>query len=60
VEDQTTYLTEKELALRWRCTPGALRTARYEGRNVVPFVKIGSRTRYRLTDVLAAERLHGR
>jgi hypothetical protein len=48
-------LTERQLAARWSFSPGSLANARSQGRSI-PYVRIGSRVRYRLSDVLAAER----
>lgn len=52
------YLTERELAARWRLAPSSLQQQRHRGTSVIPFLKIGRAVRYALSDVLAAERLH--
>jgi len=51
---ETVWLTENELADRWKCSRGALRNARSQGRGV-PYAKIGGCVRYDLADVLAYE-----
>jgi hypothetical protein len=48
-------LTTKELATRWGISPGSLANDRAMGRSALPYVKIGDRVRYRLTDVLRFE-----
>lgn len=48
-------LTTKELAERWRVSPGALANDRALGRSALPYVKIGDRVRYRLSDILEYE-----
>jgi hypothetical protein len=60
MSDDEIYLTEHELAERWRMKPDSLRVARSRGSNLVPFWTIGRAVRYRLSDVRAAERLHPR
>lgn len=56
-----TMLTTKELAERWSVSAGSLANERATGRSVVPYVKIGERVRYRLSDVLEYEcrSIHG-
>ena len=48
------FLTEDELARRWRITIRKLQKDRLEGRGV-PFFKFGGAVRYRVSDVLAYE-----
>ncbi len=48
-------LTTKELAVRWGVAPGSLANDRAAGRSALPYVKIGERVRYRLSDVLRYE-----
>lgn len=48
-------LTTKDLAARWGVSPGSLAKDRALGRSAVPYVKIGERVRYRLTDVVRFE-----
>lgn len=50
-----TFLTTAELAARWGVAPGSLVNDRGRGDSVVPYVKIGERVRYRLSDVEAYE-----
>lgn len=47
-------LTEADLAARWRVSRGALANDRSAGRGL-SFVHIGSRVRYRISDVEAFE-----
>lgn len=56
-----TMLTTKELAARWSVSAGSLANDRALGRSAVPYVKIGDRVRYRLSDVVRFEEssLHG-
>jgi hypothetical protein len=49
-----TFLTEQELAARWKVSPKTLRNARVAGR-LIEFVKIGHLVRYRLSTVIALE-----
>jgi len=58
--DEVHYLTERELAKRWRLSPSSLQQQRHRGVSPVPWLKIGRAVRYALPDVLAAERLHPR
>lgn len=60
-ENRQTYLTEPDLAERWRMTSSALRNQRSRGRGP-RFVKLGphGRVRYPLDEVLRYERLHTR
>ena len=51
----TVYLTESELAQRWAVTKNALRQWRYRGEGP-PYLKVGSRVRYRLSAVEAWEK----
>lgn len=48
-------LTTKELATRWAVSTGSLANDRALGRSAVPYVKIGDRVRYRLSDVARFE-----
>jgi helix-turn-helix protein len=48
------FLTDEELASRWRLSPKTLRNARVAG-TLIGFVKIGRSVRYRLSDVIAFE-----
>lgn len=50
-----TFLTDEELAARWRVASKTLRNARVAGR-LIGFVKIGRSVRYRLSDVIAFEK----
>jgi hypothetical protein len=52
-------LTDRQLAVRWQCSPGSLRNARSAGVSPVPYLVLGSRTRYRLADALAYEAASG-
>lgn len=56
-----TMLTTKELAARWGVSAGSLANDRALGRSAVPYIKIGDRVRYRLSDVVRFEEsaLHG-
>jgi Helix-turn-helix domain len=49
-----TFLTDEELAARWRISPKTLRNARVTGR-LIGHVKIGRSVRYRLSEVIAYE-----
>ncbi len=49
------FLTEQQLASRWLVNPGSLANQRSRGRNLVPFVRLMGRVRYRLVDVEAYE-----
>jgi hypothetical protein len=53
-------LTERELAERWRLKAATLRQHRSREASVLPYVTIGRTVRYRLTDVVAAERRHSK
>ncbi len=48
------YLTQAELAARWRISPRTLERWRWRGTGV-PFIKVGGSIRYRLQDVEAFE-----
>ena len=48
------FLTEPELAARWRITVRKLQKDRLTG-NGIPFYKFGGAIRYRVTEVLAYE-----
>ena len=50
-----TMLTTKELAARWGVSAGSLANDRALGRSTVPYVKIGDRVRYRLSDIVRFE-----
>lgn len=50
-----TMLTTKELATRWAVSTGSLANDRALGRSAVPYLKIGDRVRYRLSDVVRFE-----
>jgi hypothetical protein len=52
-----TFLTDEELAARWRVAVKTLRNARVAGR-LLGFVKIGRCVRYRLSEVIAFEEEH--
>jgi hypothetical protein len=52
-----TFLTDEQLAARWRVSPKTLRNARVAGR-LLGFVKIGRSVRYRLSEVIAFEEKH--
>ena len=56
-----TMLTTKDLAERWSVSAGSLANERATGRSAVPYVKIGERVRYRLSDILEYENrsIHG-
>lgn len=49
-----TFLTQKELAERWKISPRTLERQRWQGEGI-PYVKLGHVVRYRLEDVLAYE-----
>ena len=49
------FLTEVELAARWKMAVKTLRNSRVSGGHI-PFVRIGRLVRYRLQDVEAYER----
>lgn len=49
-----TFLTEQELARRWRCSTRSLQRWRKAG-GALPHVRIGKRILYRLRDVETAE-----
>jgi len=49
-----TYLTQAELAARWRISPRTLERWRWLARGVA-FVKVGGSVRYRLKDVESFE-----
>jgi hypothetical protein len=48
------FLSEAELAARWRCARKTLRNHRSRNEGC-PFVKLGSLVRYRLSDVVRCE-----
>jgi hypothetical protein len=48
------FLTDEELAARWKLSPKTLRNARVTGR-LIGHVKIGRSVRYRLSEVIAYE-----
>lgn len=48
------HLSADQLAARWQTTRGHLANQRSYGRGV-PYLKLGSRVMYRLSDVLAYE-----
>ena len=54
---EETFLTEEELAARWRISPKTLRNARVSGR-LLGFIKISHLVRYRLSEVIAFEEEH--
>ena len=49
-----TYLTQVELALRWRISPRTLERWRWAGEGL-PFTKVGGRVLYSLSDIEAYE-----
>ena len=49
------HLTPSDLARRWGVSVGGLANARREGRNSIPYMKMGTAIRYRLSDVVAYE-----
>ena len=49
VTERLVFLTENELAERWRRTAMTLQRMRKDGR--LPFVRIGKSPRYRLADI---------
>jgi len=49
-----TFLTDQQLAARWRVSVKTLRNARVAGR-LIGFVKIGRSVRYRLSEIVAYE-----
>ncbi len=51
------FLTEVELAKRWRVSTKKLQADRWKEQGV-PFVKIGRSVRYRLAEVIAYEERH--
>lgn len=54
--EQTIYITERELAERWRITlSGVVQMRRYPQRQRIPFYKLGNSVRYKLSDVIAYE-----
>ncbi len=53
--DVPSLLTPVQLAERWQVHPGSLANERSAGTGL-PFVKIGARVRYRLSDIEAYER----
>lgn len=57
MEKTDEFLTEPELAERWRITVRKLQKDRLQGGSV-PFCKLGGAIRYRLADVLAYEAAH--
>lgn len=55
IEDtQTIHLTTTDLADRWRCSRGHLANLRTEQKGM-PYLRIGGRVVYRLSDVLVHE-----
>jgi hypothetical protein len=52
-------LTDRQLAARWSCSAKTLRNHRSAGEGC-PFVRLGRLVRYRLSDVLEAERAGSR
>ena len=52
--NQTSFLTDQQLACRWGISPKTLRNARVKG-GPLPFVRIGRLIRYRLSDVESYE-----
>lgn len=52
--NQPDFLTDQQLAHRWRISPKTLRNARVKG-GPLPFVRIGRLVRYRLSDVESYE-----
>ena len=57
MEKAEEFLTEPELADRWRITVRKLQKDRLQGGSVA-FLKLGGAIRYRLADVLAYEAAH--
>ena len=57
MEKTDEFLTEPELAERWRITVRKLQKDRLQGGSVA-FLKLGGAIRYRLADVLAYEAAH--
>jgi hypothetical protein len=53
VSERSVFLTENELAARWRRTPMTLQRMRKDGR--LPFVRIGKSPRYRLSEIERVE-----
>lgn len=51
-------ITTHELAARWHTSPGRLASDRSARRDRPPFVRIGSRVRCRLSDVVLWEDSH--
>lgn len=49
------HMTQRELARRWRCSPRSLERWRVAGKGPA-WLRLNSRVRYRLEDVLAFER----
>jgi hypothetical protein len=49
------FLTEAELAERWRLAPKTLQNQRHRGQTPIRFLKIGHSVRYALSDVEAFE-----
>lgn len=54
---EITHLHQEDLARRWRVSPRTLECWRYE-RSGPPFLKVGGRVVYRLSDIEAFERDH--
>lgn len=48
-------LTSQELARRWNVSLKKLEADRWRGTSPIPFLRIGTAVRYRLSDVLAFE-----
>lgn len=51
------YLTTRELAERWRMSPGSLRNARCSGKGI-RYLRLGGAVRYPLSAVIEHERKH--
>lgn len=56
--NESIFLSEKEVAARWKFHPGSLSNMRSEGRGP-RYAKIGNTVRYRLSDIVAHERING-
>lgn len=57
--NESVFLTERDLATRWRWSVASLANQRSRGAGP-RYLKIGASVRYRLSDVIAFERLNGR
>jgi hypothetical protein len=54
--EQPIYLTERELADRWRITlSGVQQMRKYPHRQRIQFYKLGNSVRYKLSEVIAYE-----